>query len=157
MLTDGVTEAANGIRPVVLAIHEDEPAFMLVELNLVRPPSRQWHRWQIITVQRDGALHDWWTDLGPTASFKAPELACPGLWEESVGALRDLAEVQRLANDHFQRRRAELQAESTLIPDILAQFEQGKRIIANQSSFGPAVSRPRNGFDRRAFNEQLAR
>lgn len=157
MLDQSTPEASNGVRPVCLAVHEDEKAFWLVELNLVRPPSREWHRWQVITVNRDDKLTDWWHDLGPSGNFTGGQLVIPGLWEESVGALRELAETMRLANDTFRQRTTELEAESTLIDDMLAQFEQGERIIANKSSFGSLVSRPRNGFDTRAFHEQLRR
>lgn len=157
MLTEGVTEASKALRPVVLAVHEDELAYMLVELNLVRPPSYQSRRYQVITVQRDGKLHDWWTDLGPAKDFPAPQIAIPGLFEETVGSLRDVAEIQRDHGPRQQKRIREMEAESTLIPDMLAQHEQGKRIIANQSSFGPLVSRPRNGFDTRAFHDRINR
>ena len=157
MLTDSTTAASAGVRPVCTAIHEDEPAFMLAELDLVRPPSHQWHRYQVITVNRDDTLTDWWHDLGPSEQFTAGPIAIPGIWEESVGTLRDLAEDIRLADDTFQKRKAELQAASTLVPDMLRQLEEGKRVIANQTVSGPFVTHQRNGFDRRAFNERIRR
>lgn len=161
-IPEGLTVASAGIRPVTVAIHEDEPAFMLVELNLVRPHQegtieRSWRRWQVVTVNRDDKLADWWHDLGPASNYPdGPPLCIPGLWEESVAALRDLAEQRR--NSHvFAAQKAELEAESTLIPDMVTQFDEGKRIMRNVSVFGPGVSRQRNGLDQRAFDELCGR
>jgi len=152
-LPEGTTLASAGVRPVTVTIHEDELAFWLVELNLVRAPSRQWHRWQVVTVNRNDILTDWWHDLGPQENFPGvPPLAIPGLFEEPVANLRDLAEQQR-HSDRFSKRKAELEAESTLIPDLLNQYEEGKRIRRNVSSFGPAVTHQRNGLDQRALDE----
>ena len=157
VLPEGATEASGGFRPVTVAVHEDEPAWWLVELNLVRAPSRQWHRWQVITVHRDDQLADWWLDLGPQEDFPdTPPVAIPGLWEERVADLRDLADQLR-ASPRFAQRKAELEAESTLIPDMLHQFEEGKRIMGNVSVFGPGVTRQRNGLDQEAFRELCER
>lgn len=147
---------------MTVAIHEDEPAFWLAELNLVRPTvagarERGWRRWQIVTVNRDDRLTDWWFDLGPSSAFaSAPPLAIPGLFEETVARLRELAEELR-HDSYFRRQKAELEAESTLIPDMVNQFEEGRLIQRNVSVFGPGVTHQRNGLDQRAFNEQLQR
>lgn len=152
-IPEGTTVASAGIRPVTVTIHEDELAFWLVELNLVRAPSRQWHRWQVVTVNRNDVLTDWWFDLGPQEDFPGvPPIAIPGLFEESVANLRDLAERRR-NTDTFAQQKAELEAESTLIPDMVNQFEEGKRIMQNVSVFGPGVTHQRNGLDQRAFDE----
>ena len=138
------------IKPVTEAIHENEKAWSLREQNMVRPPTHQVHRWQIITVVRNDKLAEWWNDLGPAAEFRAPGIEIPALFEHSVAELRDIATEYRLGDDYWRKRTAELSAESTLVKDWLEQMEEDWRVIRNQSSFGPGVSKQRNGFDRRA-------
>lgn len=144
-------------RPATEIIHEDEKAWSLREIHLVRPPTNQWRRFQIITVNRDDVLTEWWHDLGPMSAFNRPQIEIPSLWEHSVAELREMADTMRLEESRWKNRAAELAAESSLIPDMLNQFEEGKKIMANQSVFGPAVTHQRNGLDRRAFNERIRR
>lgn len=138
------------MKPVTMAVHEDERAWALREVNLVRPPTHQWHRWQIITVIRNDTLTEWWTDLGAISDFTAPQLEIPGLLEHSVAELRALAEEYRLGDDYWAKRQEELAAESTLVTDALNQIEERKKIIHNRSQFGPVMAKPRNGFSRSA-------
>lgn len=139
------------MRPVTLAIHQDEKCAVLRELNLVRPPTFQWHRWQIVTVIRNDQLAEWWDDLGLAENFTAPEIEIPSLGEHSVAELRDIAEGYRMEN-HWKQRALELSGESSLIPDLLDSIEERQRIINNRSSIG-RYSKQRNGFDRRAALE----
>ncbi len=144
------------MKPVTFYVVDDELAWNLREQNLVRPPTHQWHRWQIITVIRNDRLAEHWTDLGPAEMFPAPQIEIPSLKEHTVAELKDMA--QRWRHEEGGRKRiAELQAESTLRDDIMNQFEEGKRIMANQSVFGPALAHQRNGLDRRAFRELTGR
>lgn len=144
------------MKPATLYVLDDEPAWNLREQNLVRPPTYQWHRWQILTVIRADRLSEYWTDLGPSENFPAPQIEIPGLKEHTVAELRDMAERWR-DEKGGQKRLQELQAESTLRDDIMNQFEEGKRIMANQSISGPGFHHQRNGLDRRAFRELIGR
>ncbi len=144
------------MKPVTIAVHEDEKAWALRELNLVRPPTRQWHRWQIVTVIRNDELTEWWHDLGPMKRFTAPQIEIPGLLEHTVAEIRDIAEQYRLGDDYWTKRAEELAAESTIIPDLLNQREEQRRVIHNRSSFGPGVRTQRNGFPLKAVLERKA-
>ena len=144
------------MKPVTLAVHEDEKAWSLRERNLVRPPSFQLHRYQIITVIRDDALAEWWHDLGPAANFKGPEIEVPSLLCHSVAELREIADGERNRTDWIKFT-AEKQAESTLIMDFLNQVEENWRIINNQSVFGPGVTHQRDGFPKREVLEHANR
>lgn len=138
------------MRPTTLFIHPDEKAMSLREINLVRPPTHQWHRYQIVTVNRGDELAEWWKDLGPSEAYQRPEVEIPSLWEHSVGELWDIAQHYRLQDDYWRKRTAEWQAESTLIPDFLDQHMERWRIIRNQSQFGPGYAKQRNGFFKEA-------
>ena len=139
------------MKPVTLAVHEDERAWSLREVNLARNGARR--RWQIITVIRNDQLTEWWTELGLSETFTAPQIEMPGLLEHSVAELRTLAEEYRLGDDYWAKRQAEIAAESTVIPDMLNQLEERAKIIHNRSQFGPVVATQRNGFSWRTALE----
>lgn len=135
-------------RGVTLAVRENEKAWSLRELNLVRPPGFQRHRYQIITVNRDDALCEWWDDLGPAERFKGQEFDVPSLWEHSVAELRDIAASKR-DDTTWVTFMDEQRADSTLIADFLNQVEEHWRVIYNRSVFGPGGHTQRNGFPRK--------
>ena len=131
-------------------IHPDEKAYILGERNLIRPPLHEWRRYQVIVVNRDDQLAEWWDDLGPAEDFTAPGLDVLSEWEHTVAELQDIAERQRLGEDYWQKRLVELEGESTLIPDFLNYKEEAWKVINNQSVFGPGVSKQRIGFSKEA-------
>lgn len=139
------------MKPVTLAVHENEKAWSLREINMVRPPRFQRQRWQVITVVRDDALAEWWHELGPADSFKGPEFEVPSLGVHSVAELRDIALGERNRTD-WDTFIAE-QGPSTLIADFLAQAEEHWKVINNQSVFGPGVTKQRVGFSKKAAYE----
>ena len=144
------------MKPVTNMIHPDERAHALAERNLVRPPTNQWHRWQIVTVYRNDRLTEWWSDLGPSENFPASQIEVPSLGEHTVGELRDIAERYRLRDgDYWRRFAAEQSQASTLAADAVAQVEERQRVMRNQSVYGPAVRRQRIGFPRRAMHERI--
>lgn len=117
------------------------------------PPKYQWRRYQAIIVNRDDELAVWMYDLGPSAAFGANQFTFPLEWEHTVEEARDMAEQQR--HDNFWRRfLAEKQSESTLIEDFVNQKEEYRKIIHNQSVFGPGGFKSRIGFPRRAVLEK---
>lgn len=138
------------MKPVTIVIHPDEKAWSLREINLVRPPTHQWHRWQIVTVVRNDRLAEWWNDLGPSASFPVQQFEVPSLGEHTVGELLDIAEHSRLQDDYWQKRAVEITDGCTLIADFLDQKEERWRVINNQTVSGPLVTKQRDGFDKRA-------
>ena len=92
-------------------------------------------------------------DYGPVKNFKdATEVIYPSFGENSVGQLQELAERDRHSDKWAKRRRA-MQAESTLISDILRQEEILLEVRRNRSHFGPGASVQRNDFPRGAAKE----
>lgn len=134
----------------------NEKVWRLAEVNLVRAPHHQRHRYQIIMVNRDGTLCEHWTDMGPSKNFTANEFVFPLMWEHSVEEALDMAEDKR-NSDRWKRFLEEKAGESTLIQDAIKQVEERHRIINNRSSFGPGVSKQRNGFSKRAALEVMKR
>ena len=131
---------------VVNAIHEDELAYRLTEINMVRPPSFQWHRYQIILVNRDDKIVEWWDDLGPSSNFTASPLSIPALWLHTVAELRAIAEETREGDNYWVNRSKELVAESALTSDVIDFYEETRKVINNRSVSGPSISKQRNGF-----------
>jgi hypothetical protein len=127
-------------------VSPDEKAFRLSELVLMAPEYSGFRRYQVIIVNRHDALAEYRHDLGPAGDFTAPEFQVLALWEHTVAELQDIAEQQRLGDDYWQKRTAELQAESTLIEDWHDQVEERRELIHNRSTFGPGYRKQRNGF-----------
>lgn len=138
-------------RPTTDLVHPDEPALSLREINLVKAPIHQWHRYQIITVNRGDRLTEWWKDLGPKS--EAIEFEVPSLWEHTVGELWEIADQLRLQDDLWQQRSLELAGESTLIRDFANMREENAKIIHNRSLFGARFRKQRIGFPRKAAIE----
>lgn len=133
-------------RPATTVISPDERAWALREVNLVRPPTHQWHRWQVVTVVRDDALAEWWRDLGPKALYSRPEVEIPSLGEHTVGELWDMAAHYRLQDDYWMKRTQELTEGCTLIHDFLEQKAEMRKVMRNQSVYGPGGHKQRDGF-----------
>jgi hypothetical protein len=105
---------------------------------------------QRVYVIRGDAIAEWSKDYGPVSDWPdATEIIYPSFGENSVAELQELAERDR-HSDKWAKRRREMQAESTLISDILKQEEILLDVVANRSNFGPGVSVERNDFPREA-------
>ena len=107
-------------------------------------------RWvQSVWVIRGDAIAEYRTDIGPAKDVQAPPLAIYGVGEDSVAECLDAAERHR-HDDKWAKRRREMQAESTLISDILKQEEELLDVVRNRSHFGLGISIQRNDFPREA-------
>ena len=130
-------------------ISPDEPCWGLWE----GPKGGRWI--QRVFVIRGDAIAKFETDLGPLSFWPdATQIIYPSFGENSVGQLQEMAERDR-HSDKWAKRRREMQAESTLIPDILRDEEIKLDVIANRSNFGPGVSVQRNDFPREAANNKF--
>ena len=128
---------------IAVSVHPDEPCHSLRE----GPRNGRWV--QRVYVVRGDAIAEWSKDYGPVTDWPdATEVIYPSFGENSVGQLQELAERDR-HSDKWARRRREMQAESTLIPDILRQEERLLEVRRNRSHFGPGVSVQRNDFPRK--------
>jgi hypothetical protein len=93
-----------------------------------------------VFVVRGDAIAKFETDYGPASDFPDfTESIYPSFGENSVGQLQELAEMDR-HSDKWAKRRREMQAESTLIQDILRQEEVLMEVRKNRSHFGPGTS-----------------
>jgi hypothetical protein len=128
------------------SVKPDEKAFRLSELVLMAPDYAGFRRYQVILVNRNDDMAEYRLDLGPADGFTAPEFQVLAMWEHTVAELQDIADRQRLGDDYWQKRTAELQAESTLIEDWHDQVEERRELIHNRSTFGPGYRKQRNGF-----------
>jgi hypothetical protein len=134
----------------IIATHvmKDEPCYGLWE----GPKGGRWI--QRVFIVRGDAIAKFETDYGPVADWPdATETIYPSFGENSVAQLQEMAERDR-HSDKWAKRRREMQAESTLISDILKQEEILLDVVANRSNFGPGVRVQRNDFPREAVQSQ---
>lgn len=129
-------------------VHQDEPCYGLTE-------GRIGGRWiQRVFVVRGDRIAKFETDFGPASDFPdATGTIYASFGDDSVGQLQELAERDR-HSDKWARRRKEMQAESTLIQDILRQEEMMLEEKRNRSHFGPGVSVQRIDFPREAVQQK---
>lgn len=84
----------------------------------------------------------------PEYSGKIPPMFVPSPeGENPVGLMLQLSETHR-HDLHWYNRAKEMQAESTLIRDVILQDEEDRLRIRNLSVFGPLVATQRNGYSR---------
>ena len=135
---------------ITFDLDPNEKVYRLSEMNLVRPPTYQWRRYQIILVNRGDRIAEWWYDLGPSFAFTVEQFTFPMLWEHTVAEAQEIAEIKR-HDDFWQRFLAEKKSESTLLLDAVEQRDEHRKVIANRSVFGPGGHKQRNGFSRRGI------
>ena len=140
-------------------IYKDEPCHGLMEgpeLRVVHPNGGQERRWiQRLWVIRGDRKAKFETDFGPASDWPdATPIIYPSFGENTVGQLQWLAERDR-HSDKWAKRRREMQAESTLIADILKQEEILLEVRRNRSHFGPGVSIQRIDFPREAAKRRF--
>ena len=132
------------MKNVTKSVHLDEPCHGLRE----GPRNGRWV--QRVYIVRGDAIAEWTKDYGPVSDWPdATEVIYPSFGENSVGQLQELAERDR-HSDKWAKRRREMQAESTLISDILRQEETLLDVVRNRSIIGPAITVQRNDFPREA-------
>ena len=136
------------MKVVTQRVHPDEPAYGLYE----GPKGGRWV--QRVFVLRGDRIAKFETDFGPASDFPdASEIIYASYGDDSVGQLQELAERDR-HSDKWAKRRREMQAESTLIKDILEAEEALLEARRNRSHFGPGISVQRIDFPREAVHQK---
>lgn len=135
--------------PATRVLRRDEPVYTLVEVDLVPPDFGPKHRYQLIYVNRDDRIAEFKKDLGLATDFTAQEFRILTFWQHSVAECLDMAESQR-NQGYWEKVAEEIQAESTLVTDFYEAQEEALKQIANQSTFGPLITRQRNLVSRGA-------
>ena len=143
------------VLPVAGDVSPNEKAYYLVEmvlnpLNLKHPSAsaheggiRGMHRWQIITVNRNGNLAYHYHRLGPAEMFPVLEIRIPSYWEYSVAELQDAAaHIRALPKETVQGKQAEIEPQD-LKKGWIDQSEQ--QIYANRrrSTLAPGFAKQR--------------
>ena len=105
-------------------VHPDEYAFGLREEPRMMPGLIGWRWTQTVFVLRGDAIAAHTTDFGPAENFaQVTPLMMPSTGEDdTVAQLREHADKNRRDGYWQQRAQAQL-ADSTLIPDLIAQVE----------------------------------
>lgn len=138
-------------------VKPSEPAYGLIEVELTpfeaskagkkfRPES--WsgrHRMQIVYVNREDKLAEYWRDMGNAADYRYGQLRIPSFWEHTVEELRFIADDVRSRGNSWQRQIiADRQGESDLLEQFLQQRHETIQQLAMRSVFGPFIVRQRN-------------
>ena len=123
-------------------IYPDEPCYGLQE----GPVHGRWV--QKLWVIRGDRKAKYETDFGPASNWPdATPFVYMSVGDDTVAELQHLAEMDR-RDDKWAKHRRELQAESTLIADILRQEEAKIQGRQNRSVIGPVITAQRNDFPR---------
>lgn len=122
----------------------DEPCYGLSEMVRMVDGKARWI--QAVYVLRNDAIAEWCYDYGPAEGFeRVTPIAIPSLGDDSVAQLQEIAEKNR-HSDKWAKRAEEMQAESTLIADHMAQLEKDRLQMRNVSVVGPAMRVQRNEY-----------
>lgn len=143
---------------ITLYASPDEPCHSLMEgpRKVYLPNGAIENHWvQRVYVIRDDTVAEYSVDYGPAENYaEVPPLMVPSFGENTVAELQDMAERHR-HDDKWIKRRKELQAESTLIADVLRDIERNREVIANRSQFGPGISVQRDAYDSNVARRRL--
>ena len=134
------------LHSATLTIADDEPAYLLTEMNMLTPNNREVHRYQTIKVIRGEAFAEWVTDMGTAAQYKGvPEFAIPGGVPETDGRftiLHDVAELRFIAGClHDPDYAPHFLARDEGPPDLIVAYHEAmeltKKEKQHQSVSGP--------------------
>ncbi len=80
--------------PITQTIDPNEKAWSFAETTRQSPGSKGFHRYELISLERDGELAVYERDLGKASKFKGAKKAImiPSFWEHTVDELRDIAD-----------------------------------------------------------------
>lgn len=95
-------------------------------------------RWQILTVNRGDRLARHITDMGDASLYDCGGLNMPGLWENTVAELREVADNWRSDQSWEKQVIADAAGESTLIENWWKQMENRRK--AGHSVFGSEIT-----------------
>lgn len=139
-------------------VYPDEPCHGLFEGPKMRTMAdgSQQDRWlQQVFVIREDAIACYEVDYGLASDFeRATPIIIPSFGENTVAQLQAIAEKNR-NDDYWTKRREEMLAASTLIPDHVQLLEQTTENLLNRSVFGPAVQVQRNNQNRQSIRRWL--
>ena len=130
---------------ITRVVMDDEPCYMLAELNLPTDKGRKC-RFQILRIVRNDHLETAYVNLGPAADFQADQIAgIQGGWVENgkgrcwdtVANLRAIAE--RMRNEPLHREVEPLKLQE----GFLNMVEEKKKKRAHLSTFGPGGQKVR--------------
>lgn len=144
---EGAMESPHFTAPmgVALTVHPDEKAMQLFEVAVHARGHRGWRRAQVIYVNRGDRLARWAQDLGPWDD-SVQELSIPSMWVHSVAKLQEMAEKMRV-DDYWQKfLDEEMNDGEDIIAKAIAQYYERRKIIRNQSVYGPGGHKQRDGF-----------
>lgn len=132
--------ARGAFSAITRAVSEDEPCYLLAELNLLSASRMRRHRYQVLKVVRGDRLVTAYVDLGLASRHKADEVTIPGGYTDentgkgyvfsTVGELREIAD--RLRSDPVRR---EIEP-SDLQGAYNRSLEEAQRFKSCQSTFG---------------------
>ena len=140
--------------PFTPALHPDEKAHSVHEVELVPWDYTERHRYRLVTVERPDGIAVHYTDMGKASKWPYPPFLLVGAMELSVQEMIEDCEAQR-EDDFTQRVVGEALDASTLIVDILEQEDEKRSIRANRSNFGRYYKVERNAFTKSGLRDRL--
>ena len=124
-------------------LRDDEP---VQEMVVVERPNGDFVT-RLKVIRGDGFI-DATINHGPNALFssKIPPLFMAPQGAETVGFMREMSDAHRRDLRYYKQAIEQIEA-STLISDVVRQEEEALAAIRNQSTFGPVLTKQRNGHN----------
>ena len=123
-----------------MEIFEEEPAFMLTEVNLQSPGNQGFHRYQVLWVMRGDNLHRASIDLGPRHLYEADQFRIPGAVETLPGKwdiLHNVVELREIADVLRDEKSHAAQIEPSPLGDYIGRISEERRsALVKKGTFG---------------------
>lgn len=132
--------AKKAFDAVVKVVTEDEPCYLLAELNLLNASNMARHRYQVLKVARNDRLVTAFIDLGLASLYTANEVTIPGGYvDEATGrgyVYHTVGELRAIA-DRLRSDSTRVEVEPSDMEGVWQRFiEERKRFKTRQSTFG---------------------
>ena len=124
------------LMPWADALHSDEPAAMLREVNLLTSDLKEVHRWQIVTVVRNDRFVEFPRSLGLASNFDGVSeiVIFADNDKDTVDMLMETADSMR-AENQIAKLVAEDAEASTLLEDAYKYFDERRARLLNKTHF----------------------
>jgi len=132
--------AKGAFNAVAKYVTEDEPCYLLAELNLINASKMARHRYQILKVVRNDRLVTAYVDLGPANLHRADQVTIPGGYVEDNGrgyVFSTVGELREVADNIREAPLRRVVEPTDLAGAYHSLLEEAKRFKTSQSTFGP--------------------
>ncbi len=139
------------VLPITPYIRPNEMVDFVSETDLPTPEYTEPHRYQLIGVLRDQMPHIYRRDMGLAALFKDPGFTIMTAYAHSAQEATELADEKRGEQRWLKNFLIEQAGESTLNADLERTWDERKKSIKSESTYGPVATVQRGALRKSAI------